>query len=142
MSSPVVKAAAATSRQSKRLQDKTAQGRKSKTARLLLIPDVVDVKTLSPHIDVRSELGLEPIRALTVVGRRIPVPGDGNCGYHAAQRGLVEDGTIEPGTSIADFRRGLYDFAIANYLHYESCLLVATVLPISKSITARGTLRS
>ena len=52
------------------------------------------------------------VRTLAEIGTRIPIPGDGNCGFAACRRGLGES------MSITEFRRTLYFFAVANYLMF------------------------
>ena len=118
MSSPTTKASAARSRQPKRAQNKQHAGGRGRKATKTSTPDVIDCGTSSPPVDVPTKLGLTSIRLLNAVGTRVSIPGDGNCGYTATQRGAEYCSLIEAGMPITEFRRGLYDFATSNYRQF------------------------
>lgn len=118
MSSPATKVSAARSRQLKRARNKQQAGGRGRKASKTSTPDIIDCGALSPPVDVPKKLGLTSIRLLNAIGTRQPIPGDGNCGYTATQRGAEDCSLIESGMTITEFRRGLYEFATLNYKQF------------------------
>lgn len=74
--------------------------------------DNVRLSDLPDQLASKDKEESSKIRTLAEIGKRIPIPGDGNCGFAACLRGLGES------TSTTEFRRGLYKFAVANYLMF------------------------